>query len=97
MNIQFQTINPAYPRPAASQNRRVPLNGKVRGDYDTVTISGTQSSQEDGFARILSRRAVSQLASGAPSARVQELGRQVADGSYRPDADQIAGRLLGLN
>jgi anti-sigma28 factor (negative regulator of flagellin synthesis) len=46
---------------------------------------------------MLSRTAASQLNEGAGMERVQELGRQVAAGTYHPDADRIAGRLLGLN
>lgn len=96
MNVKFQTINPAYRRPVAVPNKRVSQTGKAKGNYDTVTIRGTQTSQEGSFARMLSRTAASQLSEGASPERVQELGRQVAAGTYHPDADKIAGRLLGL-
>ncbi len=97
MNIQFQTITPAYRTPVSAPNRRAPKSGKAAGNYDTVTIRGTQTDQDDSFARMLSRTAASQLNEGAGMERVQELGRQVAAGTYHPDADRIAGRLLGLN
>lgn len=97
MNIKFQTISPAYRAPVTVPDRRTPQTGKTRGNYDTVTIHGTQTGQEDSFARILSRSAAAQLSEGASPERVQELGRQVSAGTYHPDADRIAGRLLGLN
>ena len=97
MNIQFQTISPAYRTPAAAPKRRAAQTGKSQGNYDTVTIHGTQTDQEGSFARMLSRTAASGLSEGASPERVQELGRQVAAGTYHPDADRIAGRLLGLN
>ncbi len=97
MNVKFQPIGPAYRTPAASQKRHAPQTGKAKGNYDTVTLSGTQANQEESFARILSRRAASQIPAGAAPERVQELNRQVSDGTYRPDADRIAGRLLGLH
>lgn len=97
MNIQFQTISPAYRAPAAAPKRHTAQTGKSQGNYDTVTIRGTQTDQEESFARMLSRTAASGLSEGAGPERVQELGRQVAAGAYHPDADRIAGRLLGLS
>ena len=99
MNIKFQTISPVCRTPAAAPKKRSALTSKSleNGNYDTVTIRGTQTDQESGFAQMLSRTAASQLKEGASMERVQELGRQVAAGTYHPDADRIAGRLLGLN
>lgn len=97
MNIKFQTISPAYRTPVAAPKKRPAQTGKSQGNYDTVTIRGTQTDQEGSFARILSRTAASQLSEGASPERVQELKGQVAAGVYYPDADRIAGRLLGLN
>lgn len=97
MNIQFQTISPAYRTPVSAPNRRAPKSVRNTGNYDTVTIRGTQTDQDGSFARMLSRTAASQLSEGATPERVQELGRQVAAGTYHPDADRIAGRLLGYN
>lgn len=97
MNIKIQTMNPSYRTPVPAQRRRTPVSGKARGNYDTVTIQGPQAGPEDSFARILASRAAAQVKEGASPERVQELSRQVADGTYQPDADRIAGRLLGLN
>lgn len=98
MNVKFQTMNPSYRTPVSSPAVRKPQADKSKGNYDTVTIhGGTQVNQDESFAQILSRRAASSLNRSAGPERVQELGRQVSAGTYRPDADRIAGRLLGLN
>ncbi len=97
MNIKFQTMSPSYRTPTPAPAVRKPKAGQSKGNYDTVTIHGPQVSQEDSFAKILSRRAASSLSESASPERVQELSRQVSSGTYHPDADRIAGRLLGLN
>lgn len=97
MNIRFQTVNPSYRTPVPSQSKRTPVAGKTKGNYDTVTIHGAQSSQETSFARVLARSAAAQLSEGATPERVQDLKSRVSVGTYHPDADRIAGRLLGLN
>lgn len=98
MNVRFQTLNPSYRTPAPAPRRRTAQSGKAKGNYDTVTINGPRFTQdgEESFSRILAQRAASQLGQGAGPERVQELGQQVADGTYRPDAQKIAGKLLGL-
>lgn len=77
----------------------MPQSSTVKGDFDTVNIQGSRITQDEDetFARILARRTAAQLGSGASAERVQELGRQVADGTYQPDAQRIAGRMLGLS
>lgn len=99
MNIKFQTMNPSYRTPVPAQGKRTAQPEKAKGNYDTVTIHKSHSAQEseDGFARILARRAASQMKTEAAPERVQELKNQVAAGTYQPDTGKIAGRLLGLN
>lgn len=99
MNIKFQTVNPSYRTPVPAQGKRAVQPEKTRGNYDTVTIHKAYSAQEneEGFARVLARRAASQMNAGAAPERVQELKAQVAAGTYQPDSAKIAGRLLGLN
>lgn len=99
MNIKFQTLNTSYRTPVSAPRRRAAQSEKAKANYDTVTINGPRISQdEDGsFARILAQRAASQLTRGASPERVRELKQQVANGTYQPDAQKIAGRLLGLN
>lgn len=102
MKIKFQTLDTSYPTPVSRQRRRAPQTEKARenyGNYDTVMINGPRINQEEdnSFAHMLARSAASQISSGASPERVRELGRQVAAGTYQPDARKIAGRLLGLN
>ena len=96
MNIRFQTVNSSYRTPVPAQSRKAPSTGKSRGNYDTVTIHGAQTSQEESFARVLARSSAAQLSDGVQPERIQELRQQVTSGTYHPDADRIAGRLLGL-
>lgn len=99
MNIVFQTMNTAYPKPAPTQQKRAHQALKAKGgDYDTVNIRSSRSVPDDkeSFARMLARKAASQVGEGASTERVQELGRKIADGTYQPDAQKIAGCLLGL-
>ncbi|MCI8517543.1 MAG: flagellar biosynthesis anti-sigma factor FlgM [Hungatella sp.] len=97
MNITFQAMNPSYRSPVPTQAKRTPQVTKAKGDYDTVKISRTQAPAEDDetFARMLARKTAAQLGS-ASQERVQELGSRVANGTYVPDAQRIAGRMLGL-
>jgi len=74
----------------------MPRKEKVKGDYDTVNIRRSRVADDDEtFARMLARKTASQLG-GASRERVAELRSKVADGSYVPDAQRIAGRMLGL-
>ena len=97
MNITFQTLNSSYRSSVSVQPRRAPQPKKAKGDYDTVNISKAPVTADDDetFARVLARKTAAQIGS-ASLERVQEVGSRVADGTYVPDAQRIAGRLLGL-
>ena len=100
MNVIFQTMNSQpYRTPVPAPRKRSVPAAAVKGDYDTVNIRRAQSAQDDdeSFARMLARRTTAQLGTGASQERVQELGRRVTDGPYQPDAQRIAGRILGLS
>lgn len=98
MNITFQTMNTSYRAAVPAQRRYTPQAGKAKGDYDTVDISSSRASQgsDESFARILAHRTAAQLNDGAGQERVEELKSKIAEGIYQPDAQKIAGRLLGL-
>ena len=67
------------------------------GNFDRVTLSGNAKESGSEFARILAKKAVSQVLSRqVPEERVEELSRQVREGLYQPDPWAIAGRMLGL-
>lgn len=99
MNVTFQKLNTVYRPSVPAQTRQTPKAGKVKGDYDTVNIRRSQAAPEDDetFARMLARKAAAQLGDGASQEKMQELSRRISDGSYQPDAQRIAGRLLGLS
>ena len=99
MNITLQSMNPSYRTPIPAQQKRTSFARKARGDYDTVDIRRPQSAainDDESFARMLARKTASQL-EDASQDRVNELSRRVADGTYQPDAQRIAGRMLGLS
>lgn len=102
MNVTFKTMNsPAYRTSVPAQRKRTPQSGMTKAaDYDTVDIKRTRAAQDDdeSFARLLARKVTAQIGGGGASPeRVQELGRRIADGTYQPDAQRIAGRMLGLS
>lgn len=65
------------------------------GSYDKLTLHSTQyPSDNRQFARILTREVSRSIAAPASSARIEDLRSQVASGTYIPDAEQIAERIL---
>lgn len=96
MNITFQAMNTSYRTPVPTQQKRASLARRAKGDYDTVNIRRSPAASDDeSFARMLARRTVSQMEDVSQD-KVNELSRKVADGTYQPDAQRIAGRMLGL-
>ena len=83
MNITFQPLNAAYRPSVTVPSKQKPRSEKIKGDYDTVNIRKAQAALEDdeSFARLLAKKTAAQL----------------GDGAYQPDAQRIAGRLLGLS
>lgn len=99
MNVTFQKLNTVYRPTVPVKSKQAPRTEKIKGDYDTVNIRRSQAVPEDDetFARMLARKAAAQLGDGASQEKMQELSRRISDGSYQPDAQRIAGRLLGLS
>ena len=81
--------------------RSAPVSSKNVKNFDTADFSSRQSRRKD-FAHELARQAAMEVlaydgsAGSVPNLRVEELARQVADGSYQPDPFKIAGKLLGI-
>lgn len=98
MNVTFPVMNTSYRPTISTPNRRPARSERTKGDYDTIDIRSSRTIQEDdeSFARILARKAAAQMSDGASADRVKELGSRIANGTYQPDAQKIAGRLLGL-
>ena len=98
MNVTFPVMNTSYRPTISTPGRRPARSERTKGDYDTVNIRSSRTIQEDdeSFARLLARKATAQMSDGVSSERVKELGSRVANGTYQPDAQKSAGRLLGL-
>lgn len=98
MNITIQTTNTIYRSSSPVPRKRTPKPEIVKKDYDTVNIHKAKTVQEDdeSFARILARKTAAQINDNASQEKVMELSQRIADGTYQPDAQRIAGRLLGL-
>lgn len=64
------------------------------GSYDKLTLRQTYPSDTKQFARILAREAARDISAPVSQARVDELRSQVAEGTYIPDAELIASRIL---
>ncbi|MCI8513223.1 MAG: flagellar biosynthesis anti-sigma factor FlgM [Lachnospiraceae bacterium] len=65
------------------------------GSYDKLTLHPAQyPSDTKQFAKILTREAVKDVSAPASKARIDDLRNQVASGTYVPDADLIARRIL---
>ena len=97
MNITFSALNTSYRSTVSARSKITPRQEKAKGDYDTVNIRRAKTADDDEtFARMLARKAAAQLGDGASQEKMQEVSRRVSDGSYKPDAQRIAGRLLGL-
>ena len=95
MNITFPSLNTSY-RPSVSvQPKTTPRKEKASGDYDTVNIRRSKALDDETFARMLAKKAAAQLGT-ASSERVADLRRKTEDGTYKPDPQRIAGRMLGL-
>ena len=96
MNITFSSLNTSYRSSVPAQQRTMPRKDKAKGDYDTVNIRRSKAADDDEtFARMLAKKTASQIG-GASRERVSELRSKVIDGSYTPDAQRIAGKMLGL-
>ena len=98
MNVTFPALNASYRPTISAPGRRTVRSERTKGDYDTVNIRSSRPMQDDdeSFARLLARKAAAQMSDGASPDRVKDLSSRIAEGSYRPDAQKIAGRLLGL-
>lgn len=65
------------------------------GNYDKLTLHKTQyPSDAKSFAGLLAHEAAKETSVPASQARVDELRSQVEAGTYQPDANLIARRML---
>ncbi len=80
--------------PSAPDQSKPNAAGSI-GNYDKLTLHRTQyPTDPKRFARLLAKEAAKEVSRTTNSERVEELRRQVAAGTYVPDADLIARRML---
>lgn len=99
MNIKIYTTHTDYSdyrSRTQAASRQTPGAEKAAGNYDKATFNIAQSPvDESSFARILSHEAAGWLEKGVSQEKVDALHRQVASGTYKPEARSIAEHMLG--
>lgn len=102
MNISFQPTNTVaatdYYTPPTTDGRPRRCAGRTSGNYDTVSISKSQPVADDScFACVLARKTAKEITYEASPEQVQSISRQIHSGTYKPDPERIAERLLGYH
>ncbi len=99
MNIKLYTGNNEitnYNPSAATADRSKAVAGKAAGNYDKVTFSKSSAPvSETSFSRVLARETASLIEQTDNHAKVFRLQQQVASGTYVPNSQTIAERILG--
>ena len=96
MNIVFHTTPTDYYTPPAADDKPRRCIDKTTGNFDTVSISRTQTVADDSeFASVLTKKAAKELTYEASPEHVKTIRKQIAAGAYKPDPERIAERLLG--
>lgn len=82
--------------PTAAPHSSRPEQPK-KAERDTALFGFKRLESDEDFSRALAGPIAAQvLSSEVPQSRIEELSVQIEQGLYQPDADKIAGRLLGL-
>ena len=66
-----------------------------KADKDTVSLSKDNAVDDRSFVAALSKATAESLKVGASDKKVAELHQQVQSGTYRPNAQRIAEKMLG--
>ena len=85
------------------QNRQASLANKPeerveagqKADKDTLSLSKDNAVDDRSFVAALSKATAESLKVGASDKKVAELHQQVQSGTYRPNAQRIAEKMLG--
>ena len=64
-------------------------------DKDTLSLSKDNAVDDRSFVAALSKATAESLKVGASDKKVAELHQQVQSGTYRPNAQRIAEKMLG--
>ena len=66
-----------------------------KADKDTLSLSKDNAVDDRSFVAALSKAPAESLKVGASDKKVAELHQQVQSGTYRPNAQRIAEKMLG--
>jgi len=66
-----------------------------KADKDTLSLSKDNAVDDRSFVAALSKATADSLKVGASDKKVAELHQQVQSGTYRPNAQRIAEKMLG--
>ena len=66
-----------------------------KADTDTLSLSKDNAVDDRSFVAALSKATAESLKVGASDKKVAELHQQVQSGTYRPNAQRIAEKMLG--
>ena len=66
-----------------------------KADKDTLSLSKDNAVDDRSFVAALSKATAESLKVGASDKKVAELHQQVQSGTYRPNAQRIAEKMLG--
>lgn len=66
-----------------------------KADKDTLSLSKDNAVDDRSFVAALSKATAESLKVGASDKKVTELHQQVQSGTYRPNAQRIAEKMLG--
>lgn len=88
--VDYQTRQASLVNKPAEQTESI-----QKVDKDTLSISKGKAIDDRSFVAALSRATADSLKVNASDKRVAELHQQVQSGTYRPNAQRIAEKILG--
>ena len=68
--------------------------GKASRNCDQVFIGSDASQRDKLLAGEAAHKVIQEVRRATPQDKIESLKRQVADGTYHPDAEKIAARIL---
>lgn len=71
------------------------VEASQKADKDTLSLSKDNAVDDRSFVAALSKATAESLKVGASDKKVAELHQQVQSGTYRPNAQRIAEKMLG--
>ena len=93
--MKIQAIKPCFIHPAAGGPTKSPQTGQIRTDnYDTIHIQ--KEEEETAFRNELVSRIWTDVRRGASADKLSDLTARIQSGSYQPNAEAIALRIMNL-